>query len=110
MKNYDRHDSNYGFRPDGRIVMIDHGLAFDRMNFSNKMLAPDYIKPYAHEAIHPEAVQWLNGVDENEAAELLDKVGVFYNDLSKESFKQNIRNLKANVKKPKATIKDLFNF
>ena len=108
VKNPDRHDSNYGFTPDGKIKMIDHGLSFSPTSFFGKLIIPDYMTPYMDDKVHPDAVKWLNDIDEGKAADTLDKLGIFNNSNHMGSFIRNLRELKQKVNNPNTRFYDLF--
>lgn len=108
--NNDRHDSNYGFKPDGKIVMFDHGDNFQHhlIEPGEKVLMPDYLKHMRDMSFDPEAVKWFQGVDPQKFATTLQKYGVTDSKVALSQVMRNIERLKRTIQNPKTTVGDLF--
>ena len=85
LANPDRHAFNYLFTPEGSMKVIDHGLAFDRVNYEPDR--PDYQKKYANilamqgrdhnrEPSHPQSTAWLMSLNPKALKQTLRANGV----------------------------------
>ena len=104
MGNEDRHGGNYLFDPDSKkIHLIDHGRALDYKQVEGST-TPHYLehaeKNQISDKIHPEALNWLNSLDNTKASELLDKY-VTSDSMFKNGFLDRLSKLKQTVNNSK---------
>jgi len=105
MGNHDRHRGNYMLgRHDNKLHMIDNSLAFDYDNKTvhpTRGLAPSYLIGAEYHGIsgepHPEAVKWLNSLDEKRAVQMWKDHGFESDHSAVQGFVNRIHNLKGNV-------------
>lgn len=98
MGNNDRHRGNFMLgKKDNKIYLIDNGLAFDYDgHFMHKV--PTYLldaEEFGHgDKLHPEALRWLNNLDEKKALKMWDKYGFKKDHPSVQGFMTRLHNIK----------------
>jgi hypothetical protein len=95
-KNNDRRFGNYGYRPDGNIVMLDHADNFAPSNYGFDSLMPEYLEGVDSQA-KPSTVKWLNNIDIKKFIDTLDHYGIIEDQAHKRDIVEHIADLKAKV-------------
>jgi hypothetical protein len=95
-KNNDRRFGNYGYRPDGNIVMLDHADNFAPSNYGFDSLMPEYLEGVDSQA-KPSTVKWLNNIDIKKFIDTLDHYGIIEDRAHKRDIVEHIADLKAKV-------------
>jgi hypothetical protein len=95
-KNNDRRFGNYGYRPDGNIVMLDHADNFAPSNYGFDSLMPEYLEGVDSQA-KPSTVKWLNSIDIKKFIDTLDHYGIIEDQAHKRDIVEHIADLKAKV-------------
>lgn len=114
IMNTDRHSMNYGYRPDGKIVMFDHGFALEPSAYKqtskapNMILMPHYANVIKGDTIRPDVAKWVGSMDSNKMADLLKDHGLFESPDQRQDFVNHIESLKQRVQNPKMRVGDLF--
>jgi hypothetical protein len=97
IQNGDRHQYNYGVDDNGRIQMIDHGMAL--LNYKPNSMMPNYMSDAGFgwgSELHPEARRWLTNLDPKEIAEFILSHG--HSDLTPED-SSDLRKMSNNTKR-----------
>jgi hypothetical protein len=97
-KNNDRRFGNYGYRPDGKIVLIDHADNFAPHNYGFDSLMPEYLTGVDTQA-KPSVVQWLHNIDMKKMLDTLDHYGIIEDEAHRKDIVEHIADLKMKITK-----------
>jgi hypothetical protein len=122
--NADRHNSNYGFSPDGKIQMFDHGIAFHPDFFDTTVspavaarlginltpvgvAPPDYL-PHMDLQKRPEVIEWMQRIDPQAVIDTMNRYGLVAHPKHEQAVRDTIQRMKDAMLDRRTSIDDLF--